>query len=41
MTTPDPSAVVADLVADGVAIHEVRRGTHLEDAFLELVREGS
>ncbi len=41
LTTPDPSAVVADLVAAGVSIHEVRRGTHLEDAFLELVREDS
>lgn len=37
MTTPDPSPVVSELVAAGGSIQEVTRGTHLEDAFLELV----
>jgi len=37
MTTSDPSDVVSDLVAGGASIHEVTRGTRLEDAFLELV----
>lgn len=37
MTSPDPSPVVADLVAAGASIQEVSRGTRLEDAFLELM----
>lgn len=37
MTTPDPSPVVSELVAAGASIHEVSRGTRLEDAFLELI----
>jgi len=37
MTTSDPSDVVSDLVAAGASIHEVTRGTSLEDAFLELI----
>jgi len=37
MTSPDPSPVVAQLVDSGASIHEVTRGTHLEEAFLRLV----
>ncbi len=41
MATSDPSGIVSALVAAGASIHEVSRGTHLEDAFVELVRSES
>jgi ABC-2 type transport system ATP-binding protein len=37
MTSADPSPVVSQLVNAGASIHEVTRGSHLEDAFLKLV----
>lgn len=39
MSTDDPSAVVAELVSHGASVREVSRGSRLEDAFVELMRE--
>jgi ABC-2 type transport system ATP-binding protein len=39
MTTDDPSPVIAELVGLGASVKEVSRGSRLEDAFVELMRE--